>query len=33
MVPSDAEQNLVDIFADAGRWEAVLLMQVRCRVK
>ena len=26
MDPSEAEQNLVDIFADAGRWEAVLLM-------
>lgn len=33
MVPSDAEQNLVNISADAGRWEAVLLTQVRCRVK
>ncbi|KAL8907852.1 MAG: hypothetical protein Q9207_001176 [Kuettlingeria erythrocarpa] len=26
MHPDKAEQNLVDIFADAGRWEAVLLI-------
>ena len=26
MQPDKAENNLVDIFADAGRWEAVLLM-------
>lgn len=26
--PDKAEKNLVEIFADAGRWEAVLLMYV-----
>jgi SpoVK/Ycf46/Vps4 family AAA+-type ATPase len=26
--PNKAEKNLVEIFADAGRWEAVLLMYV-----
>ena len=26
MEPDKAEENLYDIFADAGRWEAVLLM-------
>ena len=31
MEPDKAEENLHDIFADAGRWEAVLLMCVHCR--
>ena len=31
MEPDKAEENLHDIFADAGRWEAVLLMFVHCR--
>ena len=29
MEPDKAEENLHDIFADAGRWEAVLLMYVQ----